>query len=131
VKLPHLPQWTEARRRHARRYRQILADLPITLPVEQAGKEHVFNQFTIRVPHGPRGGREALRKHLAARSIGHEVYYPLPLHLQECFAYLGHRKGDFPIAEQAASEVLSLPVFPELTEAQQDEVAAALREFFR
>jgi dTDP-4-amino-4,6-dideoxygalactose transaminase len=128
VKLPHLPRWTEARRRNAQRYRERLADLPVILPVEQRGKEHVFNQFTIRVPNGR---REELRTHLHSRKIGHDVYYPVPLHLQECFAYLGHIKGDFPEAERATAEVLSLPVYPDLSDEQLNEVVTALREFFR
>lgn len=129
VKLPHLDGWAQGRRANAERYRSLLAGLPLELPRDDtaAGSVHVFNQFTLRVAAGK---RDALRKHLAQRAIGHEVYYPLPLHLQECFAYLGRKQGDFPQAEAAAKEVLSLPIFPEMTQVQQDEVAAALREFY-
>jgi dTDP-4-amino-4,6-dideoxygalactose transaminase len=129
VKLPHLAAWTDARRRNAARYRELLAPLAadgrLVLPCEAPGRRHVWNQFTLRVP----GARDALRAHLAARGIGTEVYYPIPLHLQECFAALGHRPGDFPASEAACREALSLPVFPELTPAQQDEVVAAVLAF--
>ncbi|MCC7192738.1 MAG: DegT/DnrJ/EryC1/StrS family aminotransferase [Phycisphaeraceae bacterium] len=127
VKLPHLDGWAAARRANAQRYQQSLAGLPLGLPTEAAGAHHVFNQFTIRVPGGR---RDALKKHLDSRAIGAAIYYPLCLHMQKCFEYLGGRAGDFPIAEQAAAEVLSLPIFPEMTAAQQDEVIAAVREFF-
>jgi dTDP-4-amino-4,6-dideoxygalactose transaminase len=127
IKLPHLDGWADARRRHAARYRTLLDGLPMTLPVEPAGMHHVFNQFTVRVEAKRRA---ALREHLKAHSIGHEVYYPVPMHEQKCFASLGYSRGDFPEAERAAGQVLSLPVFPEMTESQQDEVATVLRKFF-
>ena len=137
VKLPHLDGWAGKRRENARRYHELLAGLPLVLPMEVPGVPggpgmfHVFNQFTVRVPGVSEGRRDELRKHLAARGIGHEVYYPVPMHLQECFAHLGGKAGDYPQAERAAGEVLSLPIFPEMTRAQQDEVVAAVREFFR
>ena len=87
--------------------------------------ESIFNQYTIRVQR-----RDDLKAHLAAKGIGHSVYYPLPLHLQPCFAYLDYKQGAFPESEKASHEVLSLPVYPELTKAQLDEVVAAVRSFF-
>jgi len=96
------------------------------LPSDDPDGRHVVNQFTLRVP----GRRDALRAHLAGRGIGTEVYYPEPLHLQPCFAGLGLRAGAFPHAERACAEVLSIPVFPELAEAQIDEVADAIRGFW-
>jgi dTDP-4-amino-4,6-dideoxygalactose transaminase len=125
VKLPHLAEWSEARRRNAAAYTAAFADVPgVVTPYVDAVSEHIFNQYTIRVPR-----RDALAAHLKARGIGHSIYYPLPLHLQPCFAYLGHREGEFPHAELAAREVLSLPVYPELLPAQRDQVVRAVREF--
>lgn len=128
VKLPQLPAWSAARRRNAERYRSLfeavgLGDI-VTLPTDVSG--HIYNQFVVRVPR-----RNALRRHLAEHDIGSEVYYPVPLHLQECFRYLGHRPGDFPHAERAAGEVLALPIYPELTEAQQDHVVRTVADFYR
>ncbi len=128
AKLPHLDAWSEARRRHAAFYDQALAGLDelVTPPVAE-GNESIYNQYTVRV----RGGRrDELQAHLKARGVGSAVYYPVPLHLQECFAYLGHREGDFPESERACREVLSLPVFPELTEAQLAWVVDSIRAFF-
>lgn len=127
IKLQHLPQWLDARRRLALRYNQLLAGLPVTTPSERPGFRHAYNYYTVRVP--PQD-RQALADHLAKRGIGHDIYYPIPLHLQPCFAYLGGRQGQCPHAERACAEVLSLPLYPELTEAQQDEVVGAVREFF-
>ena len=127
LKLQHLSGWTEARRALALRYAMLLGDTPLVLPTEGASKYHVYNQYTVRVPNDH---REALREHLRKREIGHEVYYPTPLHLQPCFGELDIKAGDLPIAEQAANEVLSLPIDPCLTQPQQDEVAAAVCEFF-
>ncbi|MBI4496199.1 MAG: DegT/DnrJ/EryC1/StrS family aminotransferase [Deltaproteobacteria bacterium] len=129
VKLGLLPVWTEARRRNAGRYRSLFQEsglLEAILPREQAGCYHIFNQFVIRV-----GSREALRAHLRAEGIGTEVYYPVPLHLQECYRPLGYRPGDFPQAEQAARETLALPVYPELTLGQQRKVVRAIKKFYR
>ena len=95
------------------------------IPVIRAENESIFNQYTIRVPR-----RDALKAHLATKGIGHSVYYPLPLHLQKCFGYLGYKAGAFPESERAANEVLSLPIYPELSRAQLDEVIAAVRGFF-
>lgn len=130
VKLPHLGGWTQARRENAERYDRMFAaaDLPPERlrPPPRVHEGHVYNQYTIRT-----NARDGLREHLQAQSIGCEVYYPLPLHLQPCFAYLGYERGSFPRAEQAASEVLSLPIFAELGEARQARVAQAVIDFLR
>ncbi|MCG3126565.1 MAG: dTDP-3-amino-3,4,6-trideoxy-alpha-D-glucose transaminase [Phycisphaerae bacterium] len=130
VKLPHLEDWTARRREVAARYRTLFAqaELPagaVRLPVERCGS-HVYHQFVLRVER-----RDALLRHLAERKIGCGVYYPVPLHVQKCFAYLGGKLGDCPVAERIASEVLALPMYPELTEVQQQAVVAAIAEFFR
>ncbi len=133
VKLPHLDAWSAGRRARAAHYRTALAthSLPISLPAEVFAasgltNHHIYNQFIIRAPR-----RDALRAHLSAANIGSEIYYPLSLHQQECFLYLGYREGDFPEAERAARETLALPIFPELTEAQQDYVVAQIAAFYR
>ncbi|MCC6579166.1 MAG: DegT/DnrJ/EryC1/StrS family aminotransferase [Phycisphaeraceae bacterium] len=128
VKMPHLAAWTQARRRNAEGYCRRLASLPIMLPSEPQGYTHVYHQYTIRVPADR---RDALKEQLTKKQIGFGVFYPVPLHLQPCFAYLGVKVGSLPCAEQAAREVLSLPIYPGLTDAQLDEVAGAIREFFR
>ena len=117
VKLRHLDDWTAARQANAARYRQLFADAglsSIQLPVERQNR-HIYNQFVIRVP----GERDELRRHLQENDIGTEVYYPIPLHLQECFDYLQHRPGDFPHAEEASQQTLALPIYPELSADQQ------------
>ncbi len=123
VKRPHLRAWSEARRRNAHRYDRLFAegDAAVGLPVHMPERHHIFNQYVVRV-----ADRDRVRAGLDARGIGNEVYYPVPFHLQECFAPLGYRQGDFPVAEAAAAEVLALPIYAELTEAQQAEVVAAL-----
>ena len=129
VKLPHLAEWSNGRRRNAQRYRQLFAGAAldtVTLPVEAPNRTHIYNQFVIRVPD-----RDRLKAHLDAAGIGTEVYYPVPFHLQECFADLGYKKGAFPVAEAAASDSLALPIYPELTEAQQATVVNAIRTFYR
>ena len=132
VKLRHIDAWTAARRAVADRYRDLLAADGLAdrvlAPVERPGHVHVYNQFVVRVPEG---SRDPLRAHLAARGIGTEVYYPIPLHLQPCFAPLHHRPGDFPRAEAAAGQTLALPIYPELTLAAQRRVVAAIAEFLR
>ena len=126
AKLPHLPGWSEARREHARYYDRALADMDeVRTPFVEEGGESIYNQYTLRVER-----RDELQQFLKEEGIGTAIYYPLPLHLQPCFAYLGYQKGAFPIAERAAAEVLSLPVYPELTRGQQDEVIAAIRKFY-
>ena len=129
VKLPHLDQWSEARRANAARYRTLFADAglcDVTLPIEAPNRTHIYNQFVIRVPE-----RDRLRAHLTAAGIGTEVYYPVPFHLQACFADLGYAAGAFPVAEAAASSSLALPIYPELTAAQQASVVDAIRNFYR
>ena len=125
AKLPHLEGWSTKRREHARFYDQALGGLPgVRTPVVRPENESIFNQYTIRVER-----RDELAAHLKKNGIGTKVYYPLPLHLQPCFAYLGYRKGQCPESERAAAEVLSLPIFPELTRAQLDETVTAIRSF--
>jgi dTDP-4-amino-4,6-dideoxygalactose transaminase len=135
VKLPHFPGYTEARRRNAALYTERLAPLPaaqaearLILPTTEPGNGHIWNQYTVRVTTP--GGRDALREHLTADGIGSEIYYPLPLHEQACFAYLGYRPEDFPVAHRLAGEVLSLPIYPELNAASIEQVCRAVAEFF-
>jgi dTDP-4-amino-4,6-dideoxygalactose transaminase len=129
VKLNYLDQWTKGRQRNAARYDQLFkaAGLEgrITSPVTDLGNEHVFNQYTIRAHR-----RDELRAYLKDKGIGTEVYYPIPLHLQSCYQSLGHHKGAFPVSEQASEEALSLPVYAELTEAQQTYVVDTIRQFY-
>jgi dTDP-4-amino-4,6-dideoxygalactose transaminase len=126
AKLPFLAGWSATRRAHALAYSARLADCPgVTPPAIDAANEHIFHQYTIRA-----AGRDALMDHLKARGIGCAVYYPLALHLQPCFAYLGYRRGSLPVTEAATAEVISLPVYPELTEAQMDAVVGAIHEFY-
>jgi dTDP-4-amino-4,6-dideoxygalactose transaminase len=132
VKLRHLDAWTAARREAADRYRGLFQAFGLAgavgLPAERDGCFHVYNQFIIRVP-GPL--RDPLRADLASRRIGTEIYYPIPLHLQVCFASLGHEMGDFPHSEAAASETLALPLYPELTEEAQRHVVASIAQSLR
>jgi dTDP-4-amino-4,6-dideoxygalactose transaminase len=127
VKLRYLPLWTAARRQNARRYRELFAQAglarPVTVPQDVAG--HIYNQFVIRCAE-----RDALQAFLREQEIDTEIYYPVPLHLQECFAGLGQRAGEFPRAEAAAREVLALPIYPELSEAQQDYVVDRVSQFY-
>jgi dTDP-4-amino-4,6-dideoxygalactose transaminase len=130
VKAPHLEAWTEARRANAARYRMLFTaaglDLAVSLPFEPPDRRHIFNQFVIRT-----GERDALKRHLDERGIGSEIYYPVPFHLQPCFAGLGYRCGDFPQAERAADESLAIPIYGELTGAQQEHVVSTVGEFVR
>ena len=126
AKLRHLSHWSAGRRANAAYYSTNLADVPdVRCPVIDPANESIFNQYTLRVER-----RDELQAHLKARGIGSAVYYPLPLHRQPCFEYLGYREGAFPESERAAREVLSLPVYPELTSAQLDEVVSAVRAFY-
>ena len=128
VKAPHLAAWTEARRVNAARYVRMFEGAGlldrVTLPTEPRDRRHVFNQFVIRAPD-----RDGLRRHLDARGIGSEIYYPVPLHLQPCFADLGHRAGEFPHAERASKESLAIPIYGELSVEQQQAVVDAIAAF--
>ncbi len=130
VKLRYLPKWNEARRQNADRYQSSFeaAGLSetLTLPAGDDGGHQVFHQYVVRAPR-----RHALKQHLAASGIGHAVYYPVPLHLQPCFADLGQRPGSLPESERAAEEVLALPIYPELGTDRQDRVVEAIAEFYR
>jgi dTDP-4-amino-4,6-dideoxygalactose transaminase len=125
VKLPHLKAWSEARRRNADYYTRKLAGSVVGTPWISPDCYTIYNQYVIRVPK-----RDALLAHLKANQIGCEIYYPVPMHLQECFASLGLKKGDFPHSENAADEVLALPVYPELTDAMKDYVVQTILGFY-
>ena len=126
VKLPHLDTWAEARRANAALYQEMLGDLDeVQTPKVAAGNYHVYNQYTLRVRR-----RDELRAFLSERGIGNGLYYPLGLHLQECFRSLGGKLGQLPVTERLTQEVVSLPVFPELRESQIREVAGAIRAFY-
>ena len=130
VKLPHLSDWTEKRRVNASIYARLIENLGLSehvgIPVENEGSYHIYNQFVVRVA----GRRDELRQYLTEKGIGTDVYYPVPLHLQECFAYLGYKPGDFPESERAANETLALPIFPELKSEQIEYVCNTIAEFF-
>lgn len=126
AKLPWLAGWSAARRARAAAYAERFAgSAEVVLPVVDPANEHIFHQYTVRVPR-----RDALQEHLRSRGIGCAVYYPLPLHLQPCFEHLGYRPGALPVTEAAMTEVLSLPVYPELTMDQIDLVVKAVNEFY-
>jgi dTDP-4-amino-4,6-dideoxygalactose transaminase len=131
VKLPHLDAWTTARQVNADRYRELFAEYDlggrIAVPGNEPRGRHVWNQFVIRVLGDD---RDALRAHLAKQGVGTEIYYPVPLHLQKCFAHLGWAKGDLPETERAAEQTIALPIFPELTAAEQQTVVGRIAEFF-
>lgn len=123
IKLRHLDGWHAARRRNAALYDELLAGSKVVTPFIAPGNHSIYNQYVIRVPN-----RDAVKQALADRGIGSAVYYPIPLHLQDCFADLGYRKGDLPESERACDEVLALPIYPELPEAHLRHVAAAVRQ---
>jgi dTDP-4-amino-4,6-dideoxygalactose transaminase len=126
AKLAHLAEWSAARARHAARYTKAFTGHPdVCPPRTDPANEHIFNQYTLRVPR-----RDELQAHLKAKHIGNSIYYPLSLHLQPCFAHLGYAKGSLPASEAASAQVISLPVFPELTEAQQQTVIDAVLGFY-
>lgn len=124
VKLPHLAGWTARRQAIAARYLAGIKLADVRLPEQPAYGQSVFHQFTIRHPR-----RDALREHLAKHEVGTDLIYPVPLHLQKCYANLGQRAGSFPVAEKAAANCVSLPIFPELTDAQVDHVIAVINSF--
>jgi len=128
VKLPYLDSWTEARQKNAERYNRLFADAKIEgviVPPVLSRRRHIYNQYTLRIKNGT---RNRVLKSLREKNIGCEVYYPVPLHLQECFEGLSYKQGDLPICEQASEEVLSIPIFPELTENEQEYVVKAFKE---
>jgi dTDP-4-amino-4,6-dideoxygalactose transaminase len=126
AKLPHLSHWSAGRRANATYYDSGFADVPeVRRPCIDPANESIFNQYTLRAQR-----RDELQAYLKSKGIGSAIYYPLPLHLQPCFAYLGYQKGQCPESERAAAEVLSLPVFPELTSSQLDEVVGTVRAFY-
>jgi dTDP-4-amino-4,6-dideoxygalactose transaminase len=132
VKFRYLDQWSQARRQNAKRYIDLFHETglissgAVRLPLESVTGVHVYNQFVIRARN-----RDGLKAWLAERGIGTEIYYPLPLHLQECFKDLGHRAGDFPESERASAEALAIPVYPELNSMEQDYVVDAITSFYR
>jgi dTDP-4-amino-4,6-dideoxygalactose transaminase len=130
IKLPHLDGWTAARQRNAAFYDAALARAQlgdaVRTPHAPPGVRHIYNQYVVRVRE-----RDALRRHLQSAGVGTEIYYPVPLHLQQCFAYLGHKAGDYPHSEQAAAETLALPIYPELTETQLQYVVDSIAAHYR
>lgn len=130
VKLPHLNSWSDKRKANADLYRKLFTDAGLTeqisLPSERENVRHIYNQYVVRVP----GRRDDLRSFLAEAGVGSDIYYPVPLHLQECFEYVGYHHGDLPESEKAAAETLALPIFPELRPEQQKFVVDKLVEFF-
>jgi dTDP-4-amino-4,6-dideoxygalactose transaminase len=131
VKIKHLDQWTRQRQENAARYASLFEearlDSAVQLPTTDARCHHVWNQYTIRVPEGR---RDAIREHLGQCGVGSEIYYPIPLHRQQCFTALGYSDGSLPETERAAREVLSLPISPELTESQQAHVVGSIKAFY-
>ncbi len=129
VKLPHLDSWSDARKSNADRYRSLFGEFgmggKITLPAERDDCRHIYNQFVLRFPD-----RDGLRSHLTENGVGTDIYYPIPLHLQECFKFLGYAEGDLPESERASRETLALPIYPELTADQQRYVVEKIAEFY-
>jgi dTDP-4-amino-4,6-dideoxygalactose transaminase len=130
VKLPHLDNWSGGRKLNADRYRALFEDPglgeSIGLPAERENCRHIYNQFVVRI----HGKRDELRAFLSENGIGTDIYYPVPLHLQECFAFVGYKEGDLPEAERAAKETLALPIYPELRPEQQEYVVEKIADFF-
>lgn len=129
VKLKYLEDWTAGRIKNGQRYDRLFKKAglegTVTLPYIEEGNRSVYNQYVVRVPK-----RDELRAHLASAGVGSEIYYPLPLHMQKCFKYLGYRQGDFPVSEKAAKEALALPIYPELKEAEQKYVVSSIAGFY-
>jgi len=123
VKLKYLDRWTEKRREHAEIYNVAFKDLDIVTPKEEEFNYHIYHQYTIAVKN-----RDGLREVLKENQIGHDVYYPVPLHLQECYRHLGYKEGDLPVIEKKAMEVISLPIYPELTKEEQSFVIETIKE---
>jgi dTDP-4-amino-4,6-dideoxygalactose transaminase len=126
IKLKHMEKWTRERQRIAKRYSELLADTPLQLPAQASFAESVWHLYVVRHPR-----RDDLKKFLDENGVGCALHYPLPLHLQKCYASLGYKTGDFPVAEKAARECLSLPIYPELTDGQIQRVTDVVKEFFR
>jgi dTDP-4-amino-4,6-dideoxygalactose transaminase len=139
VKLKRLDNWTRARQHNAQTYRRLFTEVElivqsgnlldgwgVVLPQEAPDRRHIYNQFVIRAAR-----RDELKAHLAQCGIGTEIYYPVPMHLQESFSFLGYHPGDFPHSEQAAAQSLALPIYPELTEAMQTQVVETILEFYK
>jgi len=129
AKLPYLDRWSDARAQKAQKYTKLLEaaklNFRVTPPLVKSDNRHIFHQYVIRVPEH----RDALMEHLKARGVATKVYYPIPLHLQECFAFLGFKAGEFPESERAARETFALPLYPELTTEQQEYVVNAIQDF--
>jgi dTDP-4-amino-4,6-dideoxygalactose transaminase len=131
VKFRYLENWTAERQKKADHYRLLFNDFlssveGLELPTVQYQNRHIFHQYVIRAPE-----RDHLKQFLMEQGIGTDVYYPLPLHLQECYSFLKYRRGDLPISEKASEEVLALPIYPELTEGQQARVVEAIKQFYK
>ncbi|MGH9899395.1 MAG: DegT/DnrJ/EryC1/StrS family aminotransferase [Pyrinomonadaceae bacterium] len=132
VKLPHLDGWSDERLKRAENYQRLFASgfagtQKIVCPVVRAGARHIFHQYIIRVDATK---RDSLINHLKSKNIGVKIYYPIPLHLQECFHFLGYKEGDLPESERAARETIALPIYPELTQGQQEYVVQTIRDYF-
>jgi dTDP-4-amino-4,6-dideoxygalactose transaminase len=126
AKLPHLDAWTEARRANADYYREVFQNIPLVeLPKAREGARHVYHLFVIQTPN-----RDRVQEYLQQKEISTGLHYPIPLHLQPCFAYLGYKEGAFPRAEKSAKQILSLPMYPELTKEQVEFVAQSIRECY-
>ncbi len=126
VKLKYLNQWNEKRRGYAALYDKLLANLPVKTPKIEANNASTYHQYTIRAPR-----RDDLQKYLKEHGVGSMIYYPVPLHLQKCFSFLGYSEGDFPVSEKLSKEVISIPIYPELTESQIEYVAEQIGSFYQ
>jgi dTDP-4-amino-4,6-dideoxygalactose transaminase len=125
VKVKHIEAWTAARQRVARRYHELLAGTPLQLPREASWAESAYHLYVVRHPK-----RDELKQHLEDNKVGCALHYPLPLHLQKCYASLGYKPGDLPVSEKSAAQCLSLPIYPEMTDAQIHRVAEVIKGFF-
>jgi dTDP-4-amino-4,6-dideoxygalactose transaminase len=125
VKIKHIESWNERRAAAAARYDELLRDLPVKTPSVREGARHVFHLYVVHTPE-----RDRLREHLSERGIASGLHYPIPLHLQKAYSHLGYGEGDFPVSERNSSSNITLPIFPEITPEQQEEVAEGLRDFF-